>query len=120
MQRERVFRVLKNIVRQRRGYRRYFDDISVLMNEANFTDQNLQKGKGKQMMIENTCCLAMTIHLYLETQLEYLTKGFEIELLCNAELPEYFLYLSYVYEQVTNNRRQILIIMLGKLARLFN
>ena len=43
MYRENVFRGLKNLTRQRRSYNRYIEDIGILLQEANFSDDQLLK-----------------------------------------------------------------------------
>ena len=46
MFRETILRHLRNLNRQRRGLKRFFDDINILIGEANFTDEHLTQMKG--------------------------------------------------------------------------
>ena len=46
MFRETILRHLRNLNRQRRGMKRFFDDINILIGEANFTDEHLTQAKG--------------------------------------------------------------------------
>jgi hypothetical protein len=46
MFRETILRYLRNLNRQRRGYKRFYDDINILIGEANFTDDHVSQLKG--------------------------------------------------------------------------
>ena len=46
----------------------------------------------------------MAINVYLQAQLEYLHKGFELDLFLPGDLAEHFMYLAYVYEMMSVNR----------------
>lgn len=65
MYRENIFRGLKNLTRQRRSFNRYFEDVGIVLSEANFTDDALLKKSKQSMNFENTTCLIMTIAMYL-------------------------------------------------------
>lgn len=49
----------------------------------------------------------MSISLYLESQLEYLHDGFNLDLIMTCELPEHFYYTGFVYEMLQVNRQQL-------------
>lgn len=65
MFRESVFRTLRNITRQRRSFKRYFEDIQILVNEANWTDDSILQKNKQRMNYENTPCLVMSINLFI-------------------------------------------------------
>ena len=46
----------------------------------------------------------MAINIYLQAQLEYLHKGFELDLILPTDLAEHFMYLNYIYEMMSINR----------------
>lgn len=93
------------MARQRRAFKRYFEDISILIGEANYTDEKMLKERGKQMSFDTSPCLTMSIYLFLDTMLQFLHRGFELELYGLAEMPEYFNYLAFIYEMQTINRQ---------------
>ena len=55
----------------------------------------------------------MSIGLYIETILEFLHVGCSLELMCPAELPEYFNYQSFAYEMMSINRQQLIQLLIG-------
>ena len=108
MYRECFLRGLRNTTRQRRSYKRYFEDINILIGEANYTDDAMMSESGKQMAFENIACLTMSINMYITAQLDYLHKGMDLELVLPGELAEHFMYVSYIYEMCTINRQQLI------------
>lgn len=113
MFRENVFRTLRNLTRQRRSFKRYFEDIQILVNEANWTDDQILKKNKQKMNYDNTPCLVMSINLFITQQRLFLQKGFLLELLCPNDLPEHFYYLTSVYEMQRINRQQIINSLVG-------
>lgn len=95
--REYIFKCLRNKARQRRIITKYFDDLGILLNEANGLDERILKKTGQQAKSGNTVALTMTINLLLSIYLDYLNKGFELELYSIPELPSVFNYLKFVY-----------------------
>jgi hypothetical protein len=67
MFRETIVRNLRNLNRQRRSYKRYFDDMNILIGEANYTDDCIAKMKGvKQATFESSGCLTMAVNAYID------------------------------------------------------
>jgi len=112
MYREQVGRALKNYLRQRRSFKRYFEDMGILLNEANYADEQLLQHKS-QMSYDSSPCLTMSIRLYISSMLEYLHGGCALEVMGVAELPELFNYLSFVYEMMAINRQQLIQLQIG-------
>jgi len=98
MYRESFLRALRNTTRQRRAFRRYFEDVSILVGEANFTDEAMTSITNKPMKFENVPCLTLSVNLYTSSMLDYLYKGMELELVLTGDLAEHCMYLSYIHE----------------------
>jgi hypothetical protein len=60
----------------------------------------------------------MVINLVLESSLELLNRGFELELYMNHELPMVFNYIRYLYQLMEYNRRPKIIGMCDDIAKL--
>jgi hypothetical protein len=60
----------------------------------------------------------MTINLILQVQLDYLHKGFELELYALHELPMVFNYLRYIYQMLVYNRRPMFLGLVEDLAKI--
>jgi hypothetical protein len=55
----------------------------------------------------------MCVSLYLPAKLEYLQRGFELGLILTSELPEHFMYSSYIYEMIHRSRQQSISTFVG-------
>jgi hypothetical protein len=89
MYREMAARYLKNKSYSRKSFKSFFRDINVLISEASYLDENLID-KSSRYQEASTDCLVMAISMHLESMVEYLIKGFGLELYYPAELPEFF------------------------------
>jgi hypothetical protein len=49
------------------------------------------------MTFETAPCLSMAINMYVEGQIDFMLKGFEINLFTIGELPSYCTYFSFIY-----------------------
>jgi len=88
--RQMLFSGLKNPARQRRSVLRHFDDLNILMSEANYTDDLiLQKTKQNPNSI-NTVALNMSLGLVSRSMSGYLQTGFALEIYGLHELPMVF------------------------------
>jgi hypothetical protein len=57
------------------------------MEEANMTEEAMQTNYNIQMTFETSPCLSMSINMYVEGQIDFMLKGFEINLFTIGELP---------------------------------
>jgi hypothetical protein len=57
------------------------------MEEANMTEEAIQTNYNIQMTFETSPCLSMSINMYVEGQIDFMLKGFEINLFTIGELP---------------------------------
>jgi len=64
MFRDRLVRLVMNLTRQRRQYKRYFEDCNVLMGEATYTDEKLYEFSSKQLTFDTSVCLTMAINVF--------------------------------------------------------
>jgi len=78
--RELLYKALRNKSRQRRSIPKYYEDFSILFNEANTYDNNVLSQIGQQPREGNTVALTMVINTVLTNSLELLNLGFELEL----------------------------------------
>lgn len=76
MTRERITMCLRNSARQRRQNRRFFADLAILTNEANFTDEKLLRSKKINVTQSNTTALSLSIGMTLEMMVRYLDQAF--------------------------------------------
>jgi hypothetical protein len=90
MTRERIIMGLRNNARQRRQNRRFFNDLSILVNEANYTDEGLLTSNGIKVSQSNTTALSLSISMTLEMMVRYLDQAFHLELIRTEELPMHF------------------------------
>lgn len=72
MTRERITMCLRNSARQRRQNRRFFADLAILTNEANYTDEQLLRAKMIKVSQCNTTALSLSISMTLEMMVRYL------------------------------------------------
>lgn len=107
MTRERILMSLRNSARQRRQNRRFFNDLSILITEANYTDESLLSSKGIQVTQSNTTALSLSISMTLEMMVRYLDQAFHLELIRAEELPMHFQESRYTYSMFTLNRKNI-------------
>lgn len=71
-------KALRNQARCRRNTGKLFDDLNILLNEANFCDERILKKLNMQIKHNNTVALTMTINTVLEQKIEYLLFGIEL------------------------------------------
>jgi len=76
MLRERLVMNLRNSNRHRRSFKRYINDMSILMTEANYTDEEIANRRNVKMTYESLVCLSISINLYLSCQLDFQKLGF--------------------------------------------
>lgn len=81
---------LKNKTRRRRALKRFFNDLSILLNEAIYTDEMILNKSNQQARPNNTACMTITIQLVLNQQLQMILRGFELDLYRNEELSMIF------------------------------
>ena len=74
-------RQLKNLTRQRRSFKRHFEDVAILLGEANFIDDALCQKRNERLSFEGSVCLTMSVSFYLPAKIEYLQKGFQLGLI---------------------------------------
>lgn len=74
-----------------------FDDLNVVLNEANFADETILKKHNFGVKSNNTVGIALTLNQVIKTQIDFLTKGIELELYAMHELGMVFNYLRYTY-----------------------
>lgn len=72
MTREKMTNALRNSARQRRQNRRFFSDLVILTNEANWTDEQLLTKRGQAVDHTKTVCLGLSISMTLEMMMRYL------------------------------------------------
>jgi hypothetical protein len=72
MARERIVIALRNSSRQRRSFKRFFNDMRILTNEANYTDDTLLNMKSIKVSQSNTSALSLSISMTLEMMVKYL------------------------------------------------
>lgn len=103
--RQMLFNGLKNPARQRRNINRLFEDLNILMGEANYTDDSvLQRNKLAPNQI-NTVALNMSLTLVSRAQLEYLQQGFALEIYGLHELPMVFAMLKVASNLHYSNKK---------------
>jgi hypothetical protein len=98
----------RNNARQRRQHRRYFNDLSILVNEANWTDDHLLSKRGLPLNQQNAACMSMSIGLTLEMMIRHLDQCVSLELIRQEEVPMHLLQTRYVYMLYAINRRNAL------------
>jgi hypothetical protein len=67
---------LRNPARQRRSTRRFFNDLQILVDDANYTDDTLLRSKNIQTTKANTTALSLSISMTLEMMVRYLDSTF--------------------------------------------
>ena len=87
---------------------RVFDDLHIVLNEANYADEKILKKHNLNVKSNNTVGISITINLVLETLIDYLNSGLELDLYGVNELPMVFNYLRYVYQMIFYNRKAML------------
>lgn len=102
--RERVRRCLVNTTRARRGYKQLFADFAYLLNEAQYVDEHVKLGFEK-LEFETMACTGISIATQAQALLDYMVKGFELELFCVGEAAQYCGYMSHVYDFYSMNRQ---------------
>lgn len=92
MVREQFKRSLLNETRQRRHFKRFFQDCAVMFEEAYACEEHLQKRlKIQKPSFETAPCLGIAISLYCEAMMTFMMKSIDVELLGPAlgELPHF-------------------------------
>jgi hypothetical protein len=95
--RELIFKSLRNQSRQRRSIPKYYEDFNILFNDANAYDNMILSRSGMQPREGNTVALTMVIGLVLNSSLELLNKGFELDLYGLHEHAMVYSQLKYLY-----------------------
>lgn len=95
--RETLLKKLRNKARQQRSSMRCFEDLAILIGEANFSDEKLLEKLGIAPKQTNTTCLTLSIGFSLKQQIDLLNKGFELDLYMPYELTSVFAQLRYIY-----------------------
>ena len=113
VQRELLYKALRNKSRQRRSIPRYYEDFSILFNEANTYDNLALQQMGQQPREGNTVALTLVINAVLANSLDFLNLGFELELYALHELQYVFSYLKYLYMLIILNRKSMVLGMAG-------
>lgn len=90
-------KTLRNKARQRRAIPKYLDDFNILLNEANFVDEKILKKANNPARQGNTVALTVSINLIMNNFLDFINKGFELNLYSLQELPMVFAYSKYIY-----------------------
>lgn len=72
MTREVVLNSLRNTSRQRRGAKRFFGDLGILIQEGNYTDEVLLNGNNIPVRKHNTVALLLSINLTLLAMARYM------------------------------------------------
>jgi len=88
-----------------RSIPKYFDDFSILLGEANAFDNHLLQRLGQNPRQGQTIAINIVINMVLKVQLEFLTRGTELELFANHELYMAFNYMRHIYQMLIYNRR---------------
>lgn len=101
--RERVRRCFFNKTRQRRGFKQLFADYSILLNQAQYVDEEIKLSYEK-MEFDIMVCTGMQITYQAQAIFDYMVKGFELELYCVGELSQYCGYMSHIYDFYSINR----------------
>ena len=97
MTKELVISSLRNTSRQRRGAKRFFNDLAILIQEGNFTDDILLSKNDVQPAKHTTVCLLLSINLTLVSMLRYLDQVFQLDMIKMEELQPSLMYMAYVY-----------------------
>jgi hypothetical protein len=108
MTREGLLRQLRHQANQTKSLHRYYEDLAILIAEANYTDDfliNAKKFPGKQ----TTPSLTISINLVTEAMAEYLKLGLPLDLYAPYEFGMVFSYLTFIYGILQNNRRVMII-----------
>ena len=108
MTREGLLRQLRNVSNQHKNLNRYYEDLTILISEANYIDEfliNKKKFPGKQ----TTPALTISINLVTEAMVEHLKLGFLLDLYAPYELSMIFDYLTFICGILQNNRRIMII-----------
>jgi len=103
--RERVRRGLLNTTRARRSYKQLFADFAFLMNEAHFVDEEMKLGPYEKVDFDSMVCTGLSISAQVQASIDYMRKGFELELYCVGELALYCSYMRHIYDFFNGNRQ---------------
>jgi hypothetical protein len=105
VQRELVMKNLKNPSRQRRNAFRLFEDLNILMQEANYTDDYVLSKSREKPSQTNTVALNMSLGLVSRAMFDYLQQGFALEIYGLHELPMIFTMLKVTSNMVFSNKK---------------
>lgn len=97
MVKEKLIVYQRNQSRQRRSNRRFFNDLQVLVQDANYTDEVCLRQKNIRVTPSNTIGLSITIGMTLECMTRHLEHSFQQELIRVEELPMHFHQARYIY-----------------------
>lgn len=111
--REFIYKAMRNKARQRRNIPKYYEDFSILFNDANAYDNITLSKIGQQPREGNTVALTLVINLVLNASLELLNKGFELDLYGLHEHAMVYSQLKYLYQLLMMNRKSMILGMCG-------
>jgi len=94
---ELLINSLRSKARQRRCLSKVFEDLSIVLNEGNFADEKLLSTTNQNVKKNNTVGIALTVNMSVQCQINYLQKGFALDLYSLHELPMIFNYIRYCY-----------------------
>lgn len=77
--------------------------MDILIGEGNYIDESL-KDKNMALAEPVTENLMLAVGMYLDSFVEYLLKGFDLELYYPAELPEFFYQSFCAFDMLHINR----------------
>ena len=86
MTKEVVLNSLRNISRQRRGAKRFFTDLGILIQEGNYTDEVLLNNNNIPVRKHNTVALLLSINLALLASVRYMNQAFTLDMIKIEEL----------------------------------
>lgn len=105
MYRETIARCLRNKSFGRKSLRNFFKDLDILIGDGNYLDETLKESSNLRNPEPITDNLMLSITTYLDAMIEYLLKGFDLELYYPAELPEFFFQCTCAFEMLSINRQ---------------
>ena len=97
MTKEAVLSSLRNTSRQRRGAKRFFRDLGILIEEGNYTDERLLNASNVQPRKHDTVALLLSINLTLLTMERYMSQAFALDMIKIEELQAAMMWTDYIY-----------------------
>ena len=97
MTKEAVLSSLRNTSRQRRGAKRFFRDLGILIEEGNYTDERLLNASNVQPRKHDTVALLLSINLTLLTMERYMNQAFALDMIKIEELQAAMMWTDLIY-----------------------